>query len=164
MAETAAPKVGTFNRREAQYAPKMQDGTGQGPLADAWDAVTYHIKNGSVNWPMVIYMVFVHTTACLGLRACFDVQWKTLLWAFICWPISGFGITAGVHRLWSHRSYDAHWSVRLFLMLANSMANQVRHTSHQNTAFARAPQCSGKVPAARRDESQCAGPRQPGAH
>jgi stearoyl-CoA desaturase (Delta-9 desaturase) len=29
-----------------------------------------------------------------------------------------------VHRLWAHRSYDAHWTVRVFLMLINSMANQ----------------------------------------
>jgi len=51
-------------------------------------------------------------------------SWSTLLWAFILWPISGFGITAGAHRLWAHRSYKAHWTVRLGLMLANSMANQ----------------------------------------
>lgn len=37
---------------------------------------------------------------------------------------SGFGITVGVHRLWSHRSYEAHFVVRLFLMLCNSIANQ----------------------------------------
>ena len=29
-----------------------------------------------------------------------------------------------MHRLWAHRSYDAHWSVRVFMMLINSMANQ----------------------------------------
>ncbi len=29
----------------------------------------------------------------------------TLAWAFILWPISGNGITGGVHRLWAHRSY-----------------------------------------------------------
>jgi stearoyl-CoA desaturase (delta-9 desaturase) len=73
---------------------------------------------------MVIYMMFVHCTALLGVKHCFDVQWKTLLFAFILWPISGLGITGGVHRLWAHRSYEAHWSVRFFLMLANSIANQ----------------------------------------
>lgn len=73
---------------------------------------------------MVIYMLFVHCTALLGVKHCFDVQWKTLLFAFILWPISGLGITGGVHRLWAHRSYEAHWSVRFFLMLANSIANQ----------------------------------------
>ena len=37
---------------------------------------------------------------------------------------SGFGITVGVHRLWSHRSYSASFPVRMFLMLCNSIANQ----------------------------------------
>lgn len=110
-------------RREAQYAT-MQPGTGRGPIADSVDAVTYHLKNGSVNWPMVVYMLFVHSTALLGVKHCFSVQWQTLLFAFILWPITGLGITGGVHRLWAHRSYEAHWSVRLFLMLANSIANQ----------------------------------------
>merc|ERR1712086_1126769 len=71
-------------------------------------------------------MVFVHTTAALGLKALFtvDFMWQTLLWAYILWPISGLGITAGVHRLWSHRSYNANLGVRVFLMLCNSIANQ----------------------------------------
>ena len=37
---------------------------------------------------------------------------------------SGFGITVGVHRLWSHRSYEASFAFRFVLMLANSIANQ----------------------------------------
>lgn len=37
---------------------------------------------------------------------------------------SGFGITVGVHRLWSHRSYSAAFPVRFILMLCNSIANQ----------------------------------------
>ena len=35
-----------------------------------------------------------------------------------------FGITAGAHRLWSHRSYKATYPLRVFLMLCNSIANQ----------------------------------------
>jgi stearoyl-CoA desaturase (delta-9 desaturase) len=41
-----------------------------------------------------------------------------LLWA------SGVSITAGYHRLWSHRAYAAHWSVRLFFALFGAMALQ----------------------------------------
>jgi stearoyl-CoA desaturase (Delta-9 desaturase) len=37
---------------------------------------------------------------------------------------SGLGITVGAHRLWAHRSYSAHWTVRVVLMILNSMANQ----------------------------------------
>jgi stearoyl-CoA desaturase (Delta-9 desaturase) len=37
---------------------------------------------------------------------------------------SGLGITAGCHRLWAHRSYEASFAVRVFLMLCNSIACQ----------------------------------------
>ena len=76
------------------------------------------------NVPMIIYLWLVHMGALAGVRECFRVSLFTLVWAFILWPISGLGITAGAHRLWAHRSYEARWSVRLWLMLANSIANQ----------------------------------------
>jgi len=86
--------------------------------------VVYHFKAGNINWPMGLYISLVHYWASFGLLRLHVVQWQTLLWAFLLWPISGLGITAGVHRLWSHRSYDAKLPVRVFLMLANSIANQ----------------------------------------
>jgi len=88
------------------------------------ETVVYHWKAGNINWPMGLYITLVHLWAVIGLRRAPYVQWQTLLWAFILWPISGLGITAGVHRLWAHRSYDASFPVRLWLMLANSIANQ----------------------------------------
>uniref|UniRef100_A0A7S2B0V8 Fatty acid desaturase domain-containing protein n=1 Tax=Octactis speculum TaxID=3111310 RepID=A0A7S2B0V8_9STRA len=96
-------------------------------LADTVECIqtcVRHYKEGNINWPMVIYITFVHVTAFMGLVRIPEASWKTLLWAFILWPISGLGITGGAHRLWAHRSYTAHWSVRCFLMLANSIANQ----------------------------------------
>lgn len=86
--------------------------------------VSYHYKNKSINWPMGIYITLVHVVAFVGLMKLGRCQYETLMWAFILWPISGFGITVGVHRLWSHRSYEAAFSVRLLLMLCNSVANQ----------------------------------------
>jgi stearoyl-CoA desaturase (delta-9 desaturase) len=38
--------------------------------------------------------------------------------------LNGIGITAGYHRLWAHRTYEAHWSVRLFLLVFGTMALQ----------------------------------------
>lgn len=38
--------------------------------------------------------------------------------------LGGFGITAGVHRLWSHRSYKAKWPLRLILAFCNTLAFQ----------------------------------------
>jgi len=46
---------------------------------------------------------------------------------------NGMAITAGYHRLWAHRSYEAHWSLRLLFLLFGTMALQ-------NSVFA---WCSG---------------------
>jgi stearoyl-CoA desaturase (delta-9 desaturase) len=37
---------------------------------------------------------------------------------------TGLSITGGYHRLWSHRTYEAHWSLRLYYMLFGAMAAQ----------------------------------------
>ena len=46
------------------------------------------------------------------------VVFVIFLWA------NGMAITAGYHRLWAHRTYDAHWSVRLFYLIFGTMALQ----------------------------------------
>ena len=38
---------------------------------------------------------------------------------------SGFGVTAGAHRLWSHRSYKARWPLRLLLAAGHTISLQV---------------------------------------
>ena len=47
--------------------------------------------------------------------------------------LNGMAITAGYHRLWAHKTYEAHWSVRLFYLVFGTMALQ-------NSVFA---WCSG---------------------
>lgn len=39
--------------------------------------------------------------------------------------IGGFGITAGVHRLWAHRSYKAKLPLQIILLICYSVAGQV---------------------------------------
>ena len=46
---------------------------------------------------------------------------------------NGMAITAGYHRLWAHRAYEAHWSLRALYLLFGTMALQ-------NSVFA---WCSG---------------------
>lgn len=86
--------------------------------------LSQHYKAGNLNYPMIVYTTIVHTVALVGLCTIPQASAETLLWAFVLWPISGFGITVGVHRLWSHRSYEAALPVRFVLMLCNSIANQ----------------------------------------
>lgn len=46
------------------------------------------------------------------------------IWFFVFLAANGFSITAGYHRLWAHRAYEAHWSVRVVFMVFGAMALQ----------------------------------------
>ena len=37
---------------------------------------------------------------------------------------NGMAVTMGYHRLWAHRTYEAHWSIRLLLLVFGTMALQ----------------------------------------
>lgn len=37
---------------------------------------------------------------------------------------AGISITAGYHRLWAHKTYDAHWSLRILFALGGALAVQ----------------------------------------
>lgn len=44
------------------------------------------------------------------------------------YQVSSIGITAGAHRLWSHRAYKAKWPLRVILIIFNTVAFQVIFT------------------------------------
>ena len=50
--------------------------------------------------------------------------------------VGGFGVTGGVHRLWTHRSYKAKWPLRVILAVCYSVSGQVRDISSLNFLFA----------------------------
>eukprot|EP01132_Coremiostelium_polycephalum_P002351 gene2351-2899_t len=52
----------------------------------------------------------------------------TFIWTFIYYHCTGFGITMGYHRLWSHKSYSATLPVRIALLLfgAGAVEGSVR--------------------------------------
>jgi len=84
-------------------------------------------EHAPINWVTTI----LFTVTPLAALVC--VPWYGLthgysLWAWLSFVVflwaSGIAITAGYHRLWSHRAYQAHWSVRLFFMLFGTMALQ----------------------------------------
>jgi stearoyl-CoA desaturase (delta-9 desaturase) len=53
-----------------------------------------------------------------------DVQRATIAWTFFLYPVSAIGITAGPHRLWAHKSYQAAAPLRVLLMLMYTIAFQ----------------------------------------
>jgi len=80
-----------------------------------------------VNWAMVTLMSVAHLLALWGCVKIWNHELFYTMWleAWILYPLTGMlGITAGAHRLWSHRSYQAHFPARFVMMIANSVANQ----------------------------------------
>ncbi|XP_075831210.1 stearoyl-CoA desaturase 4-like isoform X1 [Microtus pennsylvanicus] len=75
-------------------------------------------------WRKVIFMVLVHLGALYGITLIPSCKVYTCLFGIFYNIVAGLGITAGAHRLWSHRTYKARLPLRLFLILANTMAFQ----------------------------------------
>ncbi|KAM7385536.1 hypothetical protein PAMP_001617 [Pampus punctatissimus] len=90
---------------------------------------TYKEKEGPkpprrLVWRNIILMSFLHVGALYGITVIPSASALTLAWTVVCFFISALGVTAGAHRLWSHRSYKASSPLRVFLAIANSMAFQ----------------------------------------
>ncbi|XP_036427848.1 acyl-CoA desaturase [Colossoma macropomum] len=97
-------------------------------VEDVFDE-SYREKKGPkppmvIVWRNVVLMSLLHLGAVYALFLIPSASPLTLLWALLCFVFSALGITAGAHRLWSHRSYKASLPLRVFLTFANSMAFQ----------------------------------------
>ena len=74
-----------------------------------------------INWFMCFYLLGTHTLALFGFLRC---TWIDFALSIVAYQICGWGVTVGMHRLWSHRSYKAKLPTRIVLMLLASMSNQ----------------------------------------
>lgn len=97
-------------------------------VEDVFDE-TYKEKEGpkppkQIVWRNIVLMLLLHSGAVYGLTLVPYTSASTLAWTVVCFLFSALGITAGAHRLWSHRSYKARLPLRIFLAFANSMAFQ----------------------------------------
>uniref|UniRef100_A0A8D0Y3W8 Stearoyl-CoA desaturase n=2 Tax=Sus scrofa TaxID=9823 RepID=A0A8D0Y3W8_PIG len=105
---------------EEDIRPEMKD--------DIYDP-TYQDKEGprpklEYVWRNIILMSLLHLGALYGIILIPTCKIYTLLWAFAYYLLSAVGVTAGAHRLWSHRTYKARLPLRVFLIIANTMAFQ----------------------------------------
>lgn len=69
-----------------------------------------------VNW---LNVFFIGVLPLIGIISAFftPLYMKTLVWAVVYYYCTGLGITAGYHRLWAHKSYNATLPLELFLAL-----------------------------------------------
>ncbi|XP_069356421.1 acyl-CoA Delta-9 desaturase-like isoform X1 [Maniola hyperantus] len=79
-----------------------------------------------IRWPDSIVQVLLHTVTIYGFYLILTnkVNFLTTLFAFATIYTSGFGITAGVHRLWSHRAYRARLPLKILLALLFTITGQ----------------------------------------
>jgi len=74
-------------------------------------------------WRNVILMGYLHMIGAFGFYLMFtSAKLATSIQAILLYQLGGFGITAGAHRLWAHRSYKAKWPLRLILTFCNTLA------------------------------------------
>uniref|UniRef100_A0A8C5L1K8 stearoyl-CoA 9-desaturase n=1 Tax=Jaculus jaculus TaxID=51337 RepID=A0A8C5L1K8_JACJA len=91
--------------KEDIYDPSYQDAKGPLPKLE-------------YVWRNIILMALLHVGALYGITLVPSCKYHTWIWG------NALGITAGAHRLWSHRTYKARLPLRVFLILANTMAFQ----------------------------------------
>ncbi|MSQ91927.1 MAG: acyl-CoA desaturase [Gammaproteobacteria bacterium] len=80
-----------------------------------------------VLWVNVLMFVFTMLGAVVVVPWYgFTVGYSTAAWVWcvVLLYANGLAITGGYHRLWSHRTYDAHWSLRFIYMILGAMALQ----------------------------------------
>jgi stearoyl-CoA desaturase (delta-9 desaturase) len=100
----------------------------------------YKPEKAEINWPVTLVLGGTF------LAAITIVPWYGFVHGFSGWAwfffaifliAGGIGIGSGYHRLWSHRAYEAHWIMRLYLAIVGGMTIQnsilvwcIRHRFH----------------------------------
>ena len=82
------------------------------------------ITRTRILWDNVAKVVAIHAMALAGILLAPRAAWPTWFWFFLLYICSALGITAGAHRLWTHRSYKARWPLEVLLMLFNCISVQ----------------------------------------
>ena len=104
-----------------------------------------------VNWLISSFLIgtlFLAVTAVPGYLWFFGLDTFQIILFFVMFFACGFSITIGYHRLFSHRSFEAHWIVRLFTLIFGAAAfeNSVllwscehrshhKHVDHENDPY-----------------------------
>ncbi|KAK4683539.1 stearoyl-CoA desaturase (Delta-9 desaturase), partial [Tremellales sp. Uapishka_1] len=75
----------------------------------------------NIQWISFLALTLTPAAAIYGIFTT-NYNWKTALWSVVYYYITGLGITAGYHRLWAHRSYNASLPLQYFLAVSGAGA------------------------------------------
>lgn len=72
-----------------------------------------------LSWPTIAFLTLTPPIAIAGITYWFYAgmfNWPTFILFLLMWTAVGISTTAGYHRLFTHRAYEASWPVRLFFL------------------------------------------------
>ncbi|CAD6992218.1 (11Z)-hexadec-11-enoyl-CoA conjugase [Ceratitis capitata] len=77
------------------------------------------------SWPSVLFYIHLNILGLYGIFIMFtSASFLTILFTLTLTFLGILGATAGAHRLWAHQTYAASTSLRIFLMLCQTLAGQ----------------------------------------
>lgn len=85
-------------------------------------------------WINVLFFLLTFLVAAIGVpfyQMQYGFSWALIVVAFLCLSFCELSITAGYHRLWSHRAYEANGIVKVICAIggAFAMQNSILHWS-----------------------------------
>ena len=98
---------------------------GRGGQKDYDITCFYYIPFDKVNWPTSSFLIgtfFMSLTLVPAYIWRFGLDRFQVALFLVMFFAVGFSITLGYHRLYSHLTFQAHWSVRLFTLIFGAAA------------------------------------------
>jgi len=87
--------------------------------------MNFRIPFSRVNWitsSFLIGTLFLTLTAVPLYLWHYGLNWFQITLFWVMFSFTGFSITLGYHRLFSHLAFKAHWSIRLFTLIFGAAA------------------------------------------
>ena len=124
--EDEARKEDKIAFQEQSFVPRQGSSPGNYLLKGQIE----YVKNGAFSfvWSRLTFFMLMQI---LYFIAFYELLFGSSPTAVVTWLFgwtmglwSGLGVTAGSHRLWAHKSYQAKWPLRVFLMLGHCLSGQ----------------------------------------
>ncbi|AOA57485.1 acyl-CoA desaturase [Acinetobacter larvae] len=85
------------------------------------------LPQAPLNWTAIFALVVLPIVAVIAIPLyAYHHDFSVAAWIslFVLLGVSSLGITAGYHRLWAHKAYDANLALQIILMIAGTFAVQ----------------------------------------
>ncbi|XP_065215066.1 acyl-CoA Delta-9 desaturase-like [Planococcus citri] len=95
-------------------------------IAEYDDTINQHfLKRKDIKWKNIYILVTLHLVALYGFIAFpYEEKKVTCIWSCFLIMAATFGVSAGVHRFWSHKAYKAKLPLRIIFLVCYLVSGQ----------------------------------------